>query len=148
MDDIYRHGAVGYRHEYGALLEVLDMDMTGLPCGKKAAFATKGYFAKQRNRRGAELGRVFATRYGEIVVERLFAWHHATGGRLSTADEAAERTLDLDVDNVPAPSCGWMPAAAAWRMSTGTATWLSVSRQRLLGNPCPSVGGKCDRVDQ
>jgi hypothetical protein len=42
---------------------LLDTDMTGQPCGRKAAFATKGYFAKQRNRRGRQLGRVLATRY-------------------------------------------------------------------------------------
>ena len=41
------------------------------PCGEKAAFATKGYFAKQRNRRGRQLGRVLASHYAEIVVDRL-----------------------------------------------------------------------------
>ena len=46
--------------------------MTGRPCGKKAAFASKGYFAKQRNRRGRQEGYLLATRYEEIVAKRLF----------------------------------------------------------------------------
>ena len=33
-------------------------------------FATKGYFAKQRNRRGRQLGRVLASRYDEVVTDR------------------------------------------------------------------------------
>ena len=36
--------------------QILDVDMSGLPCGKKAALATPGYFAKQRNRRGPATG--------------------------------------------------------------------------------------------
>src|SRR6266567_4652371 len=48
------------------------VDTIGMPCGPKAAFATKGYFAKQRNRRGRQLGRVLASRYDEVVVDRLF----------------------------------------------------------------------------
>ena len=49
-DAIYRRHSWAYRHDYTRSLQVLDMDMTGMPCGKKAAFATKGYFANQRNR--------------------------------------------------------------------------------------------------
>jgi len=61
MDTIYRQQSQGYQHDYQASLQVLDVDMSGLPCGPKAAFATKGYFAKQRNRRGRQLGRVLAS---------------------------------------------------------------------------------------
>src|SRR5260221_5367501 len=56
MDVIYRCHSQGYLHDYRANLQLLDVDMSGMPCGKKAAFATKGYFAKQRNRRGRQLG--------------------------------------------------------------------------------------------
>ena len=73
MDRIYHQHSQGFQHDYQASFQVLDVDMSGLPCGPKAAFATKGYFAKQRNRRGRQLGRVLASHYGEIVVDRLFA---------------------------------------------------------------------------
>src|ERR1051326_7751343 len=70
LDTIYRQHSHGYQHDYTAAWQLLDVDMCGLPCGKKAAFASKGYFAKQRNRRGRQLGRVLATHYEEVVVDR------------------------------------------------------------------------------
>ncbi len=69
---IYQRHSVACRHDYAAELQVLDIDMTGMPCGRKAAFASKGYFAKQRNRRGRQLGRVLATNYQEIVIDQLY----------------------------------------------------------------------------
>src|SRR6266568_4553578 len=45
MDSMYRQHSQGYQHDYQASFQVLDVDMSGLPCGPKAAFATKGYFA-------------------------------------------------------------------------------------------------------
>jgi hypothetical protein len=44
MDEIYRQHSQGYRHDYSQQLQLLDMDMSGQPCGPKSAFATKGYF--------------------------------------------------------------------------------------------------------
>ena len=52
LQTIYRHQSQGYQHNYQASLQILDVDMSGLPCGPKAAFATKGYEASQRNRPG------------------------------------------------------------------------------------------------
>jgi hypothetical protein len=60
------------------------------------AFATKGYFAKQRNRRGRQLGRVVATRYEEVVVDRLFDGKTQLTKALQPLVEAAEMTLGLD----------------------------------------------------
>jgi len=77
---------------------VLDVDMSGLPCGPKAAFATKGYFAKQRNRRGRQLGRVLASRYGEVVVDRLFDGKTQLTRALQPLVLAAEETLQLGED--------------------------------------------------
>ena len=96
LDTIYRRWSSGYRHDYAAQWQVLDVDMTGLPCGKKAAFATKGYFAKQRNRRGRQLGRVLATLYGEIVVDRVYSGTTQLAAAFQTLMQAAERTLDLE----------------------------------------------------
>jgi hypothetical protein len=95
LDRIYRQHSQGYRHDYEADFQILDVDMSGLPCGPKAAFATKGYFAKQRNRRGRQLGRVLASRYGEIVVDRLFDGKTQLTRALQPLMLAAERTLRL-----------------------------------------------------
>src|SRR5947207_4017927 len=96
MDMIYRQHSQGYQHDYQADYQVLDVDMSGLPCGPKAAFATKGYFAKQRNRRGRQLGRVLASHYGEVVVDRLFDGKTQLTRALQPLVLAAETTLHLD----------------------------------------------------
>src|SRR5256886_2379883 len=96
LETIYRHQSQGYQHNYQVSLQILDVDMSGLPCGPKAAFATKGYFAKQRNRRGRQLGRVLASHYGEIVVDRLFDGKTQLTRALQPLVLAAEETLRLD----------------------------------------------------
>jgi len=94
---IYRRHSQASRHDYADAWQLLDVDMSGLPCGKKAAMATAGYFAKQRNRRGRQLGRVMATRYREIVVDRLFDGKTQLNVAVLPLVVAAEATLDLDV---------------------------------------------------
>jgi hypothetical protein len=71
--------------------------MSGLPCGKKAALATPGYFARQRNRRGRQLGRVLATRYQEVVVDQVCAGTPQVATALLPLVLAADATLDLDL---------------------------------------------------
>jgi hypothetical protein len=96
LDTIYRQHSPAYRHDYRSAWHVLDVDISGLPCGPKAAFATKGYFAKQRNRRGRQLGRVLASRYGDIVVDRVFAGTVQLATAFVPLVRAAEGTLGLD----------------------------------------------------
>ncbi len=98
LDRIYRQHSQGFGHDYQASFQVLDIDMSGLPCGPKAAFATKGYEASQRNRRGRQLGRVLASRYGEIVVDRLFEGKTQLTRALQPLLLAAEETLQLHED--------------------------------------------------
>lgn len=40
MRQIYQHHSQGYRHDYHQAYQILDVDLTGLPCGRKAALAT------------------------------------------------------------------------------------------------------------
>jgi hypothetical protein len=96
MDSIFRRHAQTYRHDYQLTWQVLDADMTGRPCGKKAQFASKGYFAKQRNRRGRQAGYVIGTWYEEIVVERLFDGKTQLNKALCLLITAAEAALELD----------------------------------------------------
>jgi hypothetical protein len=98
LDMIYRQHSRGYRHNYEKGWQLLDADMTGRPCGKKAAFATKGYFAKQRNRRGRQEGYLIATLYEEIVAKQLFDGKTQLTKALRPLVEAAEKTLGLDQD--------------------------------------------------
>lgn len=96
VDAIYRQYSEGYRHDYQTAYQLLDVDLTGMPCGPKAALATKGYFSKQRYRRGRQLGRVVATRYHEIVVDQLYAGNVYLRTTLPGLMLAAEQTLQLD----------------------------------------------------
>ena len=96
LTTIFQQHSQAYRHAYVQAIQVLDIDMTGLPCGPKAAFATKGYFAKQRNRRGRQLGWVLATRYHELVVEHLLPGTDQLPKALRPLVEAAEAVLALD----------------------------------------------------
>src|SRR5947209_6511557 len=41
IDIIYRQHSQSYRHPYAADWQLLDVDMSGMPCGPKAAFASK-----------------------------------------------------------------------------------------------------------
>jgi hypothetical protein len=96
MEKIFRRHSQTYRHDYQLDWQVLDADMTGRPCGKKAKFASKGYFAKQRNRRGRQAGYVIGSWYEEIVVERLFEGKTQLNSALQPLLEAAEQVLELD----------------------------------------------------
>jgi hypothetical protein len=96
MQVIYQKHSQGYRHDYHRAWQLLDVDLTGRPCGPKAAFATPGYFAHQRNRRGRQVGYVTATWYEETVVARLFEGRVQLNTALGPLMEAAEQTLRLD----------------------------------------------------
>ncbi len=96
LTTIYRQHSQGYQHDYAAAWQVLDVDISGLPCGPKAAFASRGYFAKQRNRRGRQLGRVLATRYHEVVVDQVFDGKIQLATALPPLVGAAEGVLALD----------------------------------------------------
>ena len=95
-ETIFRRYSQTYRHDYQLDWQVLDADMTGRLCGKKAQFASKGYFAKQRNRRGRQEGYVIGTRYDEIVVKRLFDGTTQLNKALPSLIETAENVLELD----------------------------------------------------
>jgi hypothetical protein len=96
LTSIFRQHSQAYRHDYTQQVQVLDIDSTGLPCGPKAACATKGYFAKQRNRRGRQLGRVLATHYQELVSEHLLPGTDQLAKALRPLVEATEQVLALD----------------------------------------------------
>jgi len=96
LDEIYRQHSQGCQHDFQREYLLLDVDLSGMPCGPKAAFASKGYFANQRNRRGRQLGRVLASQYDEVVVDRLFEGTVQLNRALIPLMQAAERTLGLD----------------------------------------------------
>jgi hypothetical protein len=96
MEQIFRRNSQSYRHDYQQEWQLLEVDMSGRPCGRKAALASKGYFAKQRNRRGRQEGYLIGTWYEEIVVERIYEGTTQLNRALRPLVEAAESCLELD----------------------------------------------------
>ena len=85
-----------YRHSYKAELQLLDVDMTGLPCGRRAEKASKGYFANKPHRYGRQLARVVATHYEEVVLDWVGPGNVQLNKVLRPLIEETEWMLDLD----------------------------------------------------
>ena len=96
LTTIYRTFSSGYRHDYEKEWQVLDVDLTGLPCGKRAEAGSKGYFGDTGRHRGRQDGRVLATHYGELVVERVYDGSKQLHQALPELVEQAAMTLKLD----------------------------------------------------
>src|SRR5207244_8784181 len=104
--------------------QILDVDLTGMPCGPKAACATKGYFPQQRYRRGRQLGRVLATRYQEIVVDQLGSGTSYLRTALRPLVAAAEQVLALDLEADAAKRSRTIVRIDAGAGSVGEINWL------------------------
>ena len=95
LDSIFRVHGQAFRHKYRSEFQLLDVDMTGLPCGPKAELSAKGYFARAGIRYGRQLGRVVATHYEEIVTDLLFGGGVQLNRALRPLVTAAEGVLGL-----------------------------------------------------
>ena len=93
---IFRAHSRSFSHDYESGLQLLDVDLTGLPCGKSGELALKGYFGEGNIRYGRQLCRVIAPHYEEVVVDRLFAGNLKLTEALQPTVKAAEETLLLD----------------------------------------------------
>src|SRR5215216_545818 len=96
VDAIFRAHSRAYRHDYKLGLHLLDVDLTGLPCGKSAEEARKGYLSGYGVRRGRQMGRVMASAYDEVVADRLYPGNLQLHDTLPHLVEALEKTLELD----------------------------------------------------
>lgn len=92
---LQRHGRA-YRHPYEERLQLLDVDMTGLPCGRQAEKASKGYFANKPHRYGRQMARVIAAHYEEIISDCVLPGNVQLNKVLRPLVEEMEVTLDLD----------------------------------------------------
>jgi hypothetical protein len=99
LHQIFVSHSAAFWHDYSHGFQILDIDLTGLPCGPKAAFATKGYFDGQYHRRGRQLGRIIASQSDEVVVDCIFAGNTHLGPVLTDLLSSAEQILGLDQDS-------------------------------------------------
>ena len=96
--ETYQTHSEGYRHDYEQQWQVLDVDTSGMPAGKQGEQVTKGYFSGKRGRRGRQLGRVWATLYEEVIVDRLYSGKIQLEKSFQQLVEMAEDVLDLMAD--------------------------------------------------
>jgi hypothetical protein len=96
LDTIFQQQGLAIRHDFRAKMLLIDIDLTGLPCGKKCEDAAKGYQAEAGIRWGRQLGRVVAAPYEEIVIDRLYPGNLHLTKVLRPLVEDLERTLNLD----------------------------------------------------
>jgi hypothetical protein len=96
VKSIYQQHGRGYRHNCEQSYQVLDIDLSGLPAGRQAEGSTKGYFAGKPHCRGRQIGRVSATRYDEVVIDRLYRGSKQLRENVQALVEAAQDVLDLD----------------------------------------------------
>jgi len=96
VDEIFRAQSQAFSHDYKVGLQLLDIDMSGLPCGPEAEHATYGYFGRRNIRYGRQMGRVVAAQYDEVVVDRVYPGNLQLRDCLPHLIEAAEKTLELD----------------------------------------------------
>lgn len=92
---LFREHSRAARHDYATSFQVLDLDITGLPCGPKAELSRKGYFSKEGIRHGRQLGRVVAGATEEVVADLLFAGNVQLNSALRALVAAAEEVLPL-----------------------------------------------------
>lgn len=97
LNELYQMHSQGYAHDYDSSYQLWDVDMTGMPAGKQGEGVSKGYFAGQKNKRGRQLGRVMASHYSEIVVDRLYDGKRQLDRSLQELVRTAEKVLDLRV---------------------------------------------------
>lgn len=94
MNTIFQKHSRAYRHNYRKQWQLLDLDLSGRECGKGAEDATKGYF-HTKGAYGRQQGRVYASWYDEIVVERLFAGNTTTATAVQPLLADAQAALEL-----------------------------------------------------
>jgi hypothetical protein len=92
---LQKHGQ-SYRHRYKERLQLLDVDMTGLPCGRLSEKASKGYFANRPHCYGRQMARVIASHYEEIISDCVLPGNVQLNKVLRPLIEEMEVTLDLD----------------------------------------------------
>ncbi len=96
LQEILRQHSRSYQHDYTHHWQLWDIDLTGLTAGLLGEGVTKGYFAKQKSKRGRQLARLLATQYDEILVDQLHPGKQQLNQGLRALVLEAEQTLKID----------------------------------------------------
>lgn len=95
---IFQQFSKAGRHNFRKRMLTLDLDLTGLTCGKTAESATKGYFVRQKGKTGRQSARVLASDYNEIVHDAVYAGTVQLGPIMMDLVQSAASVLGLTPD--------------------------------------------------
>lgn len=142
VERLLRRYGQAYQHDYRTQWQLLDVDMSGLPAGRQGEQVTKGYFGGHRSRRGRQLGRVLATHYDEILVDRLYPGTKQLDQSLPELVEAAFQVLEMTAEQkqktiVRVDGGGGKDADVNWLLKQGLGVLVKVHNwkraQKLAG---------------
>jgi len=156
LNEIIQANSQSAQHNYQAQPLLLDVDMSGMPAGRQGEGVSKGYFSGQKNQRGRQLGRVLATLYDEIVVDRLYSGKRQLEGSLQELVQAAADVLALtqqqiarvilrvDAGGGTDPNINWM-LQAGYQVLAKVKSWkraLKLALSVTVWYPDPKVPGR------
>lgn len=95
MNEIFRRNSQTAKHDYDKKPLLLDIDVTGLPCGRKSEEALRGYQANLGIIHGRQLCRILAADYEEIVLDRLYPGNLQLAHVVQWMVQDLEETLPL-----------------------------------------------------
>lgn len=97
VGQILRRYSRAYHHGYGQQVQLMDVDVSGLPSSGHGEGVEWGYCDQVGQvTRTRQLGRVLATHYDEMLVEQLAAGTQQLGALLHDLIHQTEELLDLD----------------------------------------------------
>ena len=88
LDTLYRQHSQGFGHDYSAGWQVLDVDMSGMPCGPKAVFARHRLFCQAAQSAGAATGSRAGKPLRRSRRRSSLPRDDPTDGSLATADRS------------------------------------------------------------
>jgi hypothetical protein len=140
---LQQHGEC-FRHDFRGGPLVLDIDISGLPCGKQAQGASRGYFAQKRGIQGRQLGRVLASGADEVVVEKVYAGNRQLVHIQRGLMQEAERVLHLTRHQrrqvlVRLDSGGSAEAELNWLLKRGYGVLTKITHYRRCHRLAASV---------
>lgn len=98
LNAILKQHSRSFAHNYERKMLLLDVDLSGLPCSAKCEWATKGYFADQRNIYGRQLGRVTSADYHEVITDVVCPGNVNLHTALRPLVEETEAALELSAE--------------------------------------------------
>lgn len=135
---ILRHCGQTFSHPYKKKLQLLDADISGLPCEPKAELATKGYFAKQYECQGRQLGRVTSALYHEVITDVVCPGNVQLTETLRPLVELTEEALELDAEK---------RRRTVWRVDSGGGSLGSVNWLLARGYQIHLKDYSCKRAE-